>query len=435
MTISIWLDKRSQADGAKSQTLSAELAIIGGGIIGAAAAYYAFRRGIKNIVVLEAGQVSSGASGRNGGFVLRGIHTYYDSCVSQYGQEVAAYVYKFGADNQKLIKAFMAEHNVDIEYDPCGSYLLASSLEELAELSRSSKLMSADGFENQLLREDPIDRGYYGALYNECDFGINPVKLVRALLDISQARVLDEQLVRRLEVHSEGGTKITATDYVVMAKQVILATNAYMPLLEPTFIERISPCRGQMFATAPLKKKFLDKICYANYGWEYFRQLPDRRLVLGGCRQSYLDQEVGYGDMVTRNIQTELEHYMKDHFPELAGVHIEHRWSGVMAFTPDGLPLLGELPHLPGVFFAVGCNGHGLGYGLNLGRLTVAYSQKEESAGVFDVRRKPFPFSSGADGKEQSATTRSRTTSMINLASPRSTGSFAAITSIPEEGP
>jgi len=407
MTISVWLDERAHENSAKTQNVEADLAIIGGGITGAAAAYFAAQQGLKKIVVLEAGQLAGGASGRNGGFVLRGIHTYYDSCVSQYGREVASFVYKFGECNQQLIRDFIQQEGVDIEYDPCGSYLLASSLEELDELSRSAKLMQEDGFVTALKLEDPIDRGYYGALHNPSDFGLNPVKLVKALLQRSEVQVLSEQPVRRLEVHSEGGIKITATNYVVLARRAILATNAYLPLLEPTFLDRISPCRGQMFATAPLKKKLLNQICYANYGWEYFRQLPDRRLVLGGCRQFFIDQEVGYGDLVTRNIQSELEHYMKDHFPELAGVQIEHRWSGVMAFTADGLPLVGELPHMPGVFFAVGCNGHGLGYGLNLGKLIVSVSHNEESAGVFDARRKPFPFSAGAAGKELAASSTS----------------------------
>ena len=399
MTISVWFDQSLQDGHSRATTVEADLAIIGGGIVGAAVAYYAARRGIKNIVLIEAGKIACGASGRNGGFILRGIHTYYESCVKQYGHDVASFVYKFGESNQQLIKDFIQDEKVDIDYDACGSYLLASSLEELDELSRSARLMIKDGFKVELLADDPIDRGFYGALYNDCDFGINPVKLVQALLQCSTTTVYAEQPVRRLEVLSEGGVKITATNYVVMAKKAIMATNAYMPLLEPSFLDRIIPRRGQMFATAPLKKKLLDKICYANYGWEYFRQLPDRRLVLGGCRQFFLDQEMGYGDLVTRNIQGELERYMKDHFPELAGVHIDHRWSGVMAFTADGLPLVGELPHLPGVFFVVGCNGHGLGYGLGLGRLTVAYSQGDEGPGIFDSRRKAFTTDAAAIGE------------------------------------
>ena len=198
MTISVWLDDRSADGDARVQNVEADLAIIGGGITGAAIAYFASRLGLKKIVIVEAGQIAGGASGRNGGFVLRGIHTYYDACVKQYGREVAADVYKFGEENQNLIRQFVAEHNVDIEYDPCGSLLLASSLDEYDELSRSAKLMAEDGFAVELCGDDPLDRGFYGALYNACDFGINPVKLVRSLIALSGATVLAEQPVRRL---------------------------------------------------------------------------------------------------------------------------------------------------------------------------------------------------------------------------------------------
>jgi gamma-glutamylputrescine oxidase len=389
MTISLWLDEHSDEDDGRRQTLGADLAIIGGGITGAAAAYYAHQRGLRNIVVIEAGQIASGASGRNGGFVLRGIHTYYDACVKEYGRETASFVYRFGQDNQSLIKQFVADHGVDIGFDPSGSYLLASSLEESDELSRSARLMQEDGFAVEHRGDDPLDRGFYGALYNECDFGINPVNLVRALLSQSGATILDQQPVRRMEVYDGGGVKIIGSNKDILAKQVIVATNAYLPLLEPSFMDKLVPTRGQMFATAPLKKKLVDKICYANYGWEYFRQLPDRRLVVGGCRQFFLDDEVGFADLVTRGVQSALEHYMKDHFPELAGVAIDYRWSGLMAFTPDGLPLVGEMANLPGVFFATGCNGHGLGYGLNLAKLIVAVGQGDAVPGVFDANRKP----------------------------------------------
>jgi glycerol-3-phosphate dehydrogenase len=61
MTISVWLDERPRADGARVQTIEADLAIIGGGIVRAATAYFAAHRAIKNIVVLEVGQTAGGA--------------------------------------------------------------------------------------------------------------------------------------------------------------------------------------------------------------------------------------------------------------------------------------------------------------------------------------------------------------------------------------
>jgi glycine/D-amino acid oxidase-like deaminating enzyme len=429
MTVPVWLDNRSSSDDLSKPAIRADIAIIGGGVVGAACAYLASRRNLK-VVVLEAGTVASGASGRNGGFVLRGIHTHYNSCVVQYGREIARYVYGLGERNQALIKEFVESNNIDLDYDPSGSHLLACSLEELEELSRSCQLMREDGFEVDLIAQDPLGRGFYGALYNACDFGINPVKFVRALLAVSGAQVLEQESVRLIE-HSGSALTVTASSQAVICDQVIVATNAYSPGFDSFFLDKIQPARGQMLATAPLKKKILNSLCYANYGWEYFRQLPDRRLVLGGCRQSFLEEESGYADLVTKPVQTALEHYLKDHFPELAGIPIEYRWSGPMAFTNDGLPLVGTLPHLPSVHFAVGCNGHGLGYSMTLAERVLAAALDNEAVGHFDVAR---PTSSKA-GAEQSARSmlkssgkageRSRVTATHNkIVAARMTGEF-----------
>lgn len=385
MTVPVWLDNRSHSEDLNKPVIKADIAIIGGGVVGAACAYLASRRHLK-VVVLEAGAVASGASGRNGGFVLRGIHTHYNSCVAQYGREISRYVYGLGERNQSLIHDFVEKHNVDIDYDPSGSHLLACSLEELEELSRSCQLMREDGFKVDLIGHDPLDRGFYGALFNSCDFGINPVKFVRALLAVSEAQVLEQESVRQVEC-SGSGIAVTASRQTVHCDRVIVATNAYSPGFDSFFLDKIQPARGQMLATAPLKKKILHSLCYANYGWEYFRQLPDRRLVVGGCRQSFLEDETGYADLVTKPVQTALEHYLKDHFPELAGIAIEYRWSGPMAFTHDGLPLVGALPHMPAVHFAVGCNGHGLGYSMTLAERVLAVALDNEAPGCFDVAR------------------------------------------------
>lgn len=385
MTLSLWLDDHNES-GADRSTLAVDLAIIGGGVVGASLAYLArLKRPDIKIVVIDSGNIGGGASGRGGGFVLRGIHTYYDSCVKQYGRDVARYIYGMGERNQELMRSFMhdamAESN--IEYDPCGSYLLASSLEELEELARASDLMNEDNFSVELVKRDPLDRGFCGALHNKGDFGINPVKLVRCLLAASQATLLEENAVRKIE---DG--LISASRRNVSAERIVIATNAYSTSVDPYFEGKLQPARGQMIATAPLKKKVVEALCYANYGWEYFRQLPDRRLVVGGCRQLFLADEMVAEDAVTKPVQTALEHYFKDHFPELAGTAIDYRWSGTIAFTNDGLPLLGALPgHSDSVYFAVGCNGHGLGYSMAIAEQLLATIYDGAEVGAFSAER------------------------------------------------
>ena len=109
-------------------------------------------------------------------------------------------------------------------------------------------------------------------------------------------------------------------------------------------------------------------------------------------------EEVGYADMVTQPVQTALHNYLQDRFPEAAAMPVDYRWSGIMAFTKDELPIIGELiqqpvvvgqqpESVPGVFYAVGCNGHGMGYSFALSKLLVEVAMDGADAGIFGSER------------------------------------------------
>ncbi len=386
MTLSVWLDDNIETVSEKKHE-KVDVVIIGGGVIGCGAAYLLSRRNLK-VTLLEANRVGGGASGRNAGFVMRGIQTYYNSAVKVYGRANAKFVYEFAQDNLKQLKAFADEHGNYLDYEDCGSYLLASSLDELEDLSQSAELMVADGFELTFLKEDPIDRDFYGAIFNPCDAAVHPYKLVKALIAASKATVFENEPVIRLEADSASNTVHVRTAHrIIEAERVLLATNAYAPFLNSWFQDKMKAVRGQILVTQPLKKQILTSICYANYGFEYFRQLKDRRLLLGGCRQLLVDEEIGYADIVTKPVQQALGNYLKDRFPDVAGVPIDYRFSGVMAFTNDGLPIVGELSKVPGVFFCVACNGHGLGFGLNMSRVLVEMAMEGCNPGLFCADR------------------------------------------------
>lgn len=387
MTLPIWLDEKS---GALPEACAehVDVAIIGGGIIGAGCAYELGKRGGIKIALFDSCSLAHGSSGRNGGFVLRGLQSYYNSAVKRYGRDVAREIVRFGEQNQAMIKNFALERGNSFDLDVCGSYLLACSLEELDDLKETAAMMAEDGFEVELLKNDPTDREFYGAVHNPCDAAINPQRLVFALAQASGAAIYANEEVGYLEHSSKSGKIIVKTSKRVLAcEKLLVATNAYAPLLEGWFRDKLQIVRGQIIVTQPLKKRILHKVCYANYGFEYFRQLPDQRLLLGGCRQAFLDEEVGYGDMLTRPVQQALENFLKARFGEFAGVPIEYRFSGMMAFTSDGLPMLGAWPRLPGAFYAVGCNGHGLSFGMNMSKTLVEFAIDGKDPGIFDAAR------------------------------------------------
>jgi len=145
----------------------------------------------------------------------------------------------------------------------------------------------------------------------------------------------------------------------VRARALVLATNAWAPLLCRPLAGIIAPRRGQMLSTAPLERTVAPCPSYANFGYQYWRQLPDGRLVIGGWRDLDLDGEVGLDIDLTPRIQDAIERGLRDLVPE--GATIEHRWAGTMGFARDGRPLVGWLDASHQLAVCAGFTGHGMG--------------------------------------------------------------------------
>ena len=381
MTISFWQDVQES-----KSTEEFDVLIVGAGIAGSDAAYWLGKRHDLSVAVIDGGLVGEGASGRSNGFVMRGVMAYYNKLVKACGRQLAQWVLHFNEETQNHLTDFAELYGNTFAYDRSGSYLLAASIDELQDLAESAQLMAEDGFKSEYLRSDPVDRGFYGALYNSGDIGVNPVALIKALLAASKATVYENEQVYKVD-WANNQALLHTQKRLLSAPRVLLCTNAFLPLMFSDFAATLKVVRGQILVTRPFGEKIVDKLCYANYGYDYFRQLPDGRLLLGGCREPFNEEETGFADAVTRHVQGALQHYLRDKFPEVAGSTIDYRWSGTMCFTPDGLPIIGEHHDKPGVVYLAGCNGHGLGYSLALSKLLVDFALDGAKLGPFDGRR------------------------------------------------
>ncbi len=334
--------------------------VIGAGLIGA---YLAARLAQANqrLVVLDARHVAGGASGRNGGLLLTGIAHSYAAAYQQYGHATTRALWQVTLRNREAMIATAQRLGTPVRR--CGSTILACSDAESEELRESVALMHADGFTDaEWHADDPLNRGFLGGIVNAADGAIQPALLTAALLRESGAQLISACEVYALESQANG-VLVRARDHAFLAQRVVLATNAWTPLLLPEFADLIVPGRGQVFATAPAPP-VLQHSAYCDYGFVYFQQTPDKRFVLGGYRNLAFEQERTYADQTTALIQEQLEAFLARYFPELVAVPIERRWSGTMAFTSDGLPLVGRLRRDERIAFAVGFNGHGLGLGI-----------------------------------------------------------------------
>jgi glycine/D-amino acid oxidase-like deaminating enzyme len=122
-----------------------------------------------------------------------------------------------------------------------------------------------------------------------------------------------------------------------------------------------------MLVTEPLRELVFERPHYAREGYDYWQQLPDRRLVVGGKRDVSFATEATAVEETTELIQRELEAFVTELIGELPA--ITHRWAGVWGETADRLPLVGRLPTRDGVWIAGGYSGHGNVLGLACGDL------------------------------------------------------------------
>ena len=307
-------------------------------------------------VLLERERLAAGASGRNAGFLLMGVAANYAMAVRTYGRDVARDVWHFTAENHALLAEILGGDGAD--YARRGSLTLAATAAEESLLRESETL----------LREDDLPGAWVeaeGGLFNPADGELDPAAAVGVIADSAVgggAVIVEGADVVGVEggagggdlrVHTGGGGEMRAG-------VVILGTNAYLPELAATV--PVAAVRAQMLATAPAKQHVARCPVYSNFGHRYWRQRDDGSVLLGGWRDTAVQEEVGFEAVTTAAVQRHLDAHLA-----AMGITapVSHRWAGIMGFTPDELPLVGEAPSMPGVYVCGGYTGHGMGFAVH----------------------------------------------------------------------
>ena len=129
----------------------------------------------------------------------------------------------------------------------------------------------------------------------------------------------------------------------------------------------IVPTRGQVIATEPLAERLFEMPHYGRHGFDYWHQTEDGRIVAGGFRDVSLEQEFTADEELTDPVQRALSTFVND----LVGreLRVDYRWAGIFGLVLDFLPVVGEVPGLPGTWVAGGYSGHGNVLGFACGRL------------------------------------------------------------------
>ena len=362
-----WLDPLPAPTAPLAGDAACDVVVVGAGLCGTSAALHLAQAGV-DVRLVEARQVAMSATGRNAGFLLQGTCERYDRAVELMGRDRARRIHAWTLDNHDRIAAAVAEHAIDCAYRRSGSLQLGGSDLEDQELRTSAALLTQDGFEAVLLEGDAVPEvfrraGRDVAVRMTADGELDPARFVRGVAGAAQkagATLHEGTPVTAIDASEPGDVRVQTANGALSASLVVVATNARAADLLPWFEGRVDPVRGQMLATAPLPRLF-DQPVYANHGYDYWRQDEHDRVVLGGWRNLDADAEVGHAEVLNAGIQDKMRAFLEQ-FPWGQPLEITHRWSGIMGFSKDGLPLVGPAPGTPGAVVGTGFTGHGFGF-------------------------------------------------------------------------
>jgi glycine/D-amino acid oxidase-like deaminating enzyme len=329
-----------------------DVAVVGGGVTGCACARLLAEAGLK-VRLHDERPVGWGASGRNGGFALRGGAAAYDVSAEAIGRERAARYWRSTERALERMEALAGDALVRT-----GSLRLAADEEERDGLRAEFELLLEDGFAAEW-RESlahPLDATFVAAIFHPLDAALQPARCARRLGALAAAAGVD---IRE-------GSRATSLDELGAA-QVVIATDGYPSGLLGPLEGLIIPTRAQMVATEPIPERLFECPHYSRHGFDYWQQRQDGRILAGGFRDTTLATEFTSSEETTPEIQAALDRFVSD----LVGwpVVVTHRWAGLFGFVPDLMPVVGSVPGAEGLWVAGGYSGHGMVLGFMCGEL------------------------------------------------------------------
>ncbi|HEX2190265.1 MAG TPA: FAD-binding oxidoreductase [Longimicrobiaceae bacterium] len=311
-----------------------------------------------SVVGVDAGPVAGGAAGRNGGFLLAGSYHFHHDAVRMYGRERALGIYRLTLEQLDRMAAETPEAVRRV-----GSLRVASSPGEEEDCRAQLAAMRADD-----LPAEPYEGLEGRGLLIPTDGAFNP--LLRCRMLARRALERGALLFERSPALAVSGTEVATPRGTVRCGRVVVAVDGRLEAVLPELGGRVRTARLQMLATAPTDEVHVPRPVYARWGYEYWQQLPDGRIALGGFRDRAGGAEWTHGAEPSAPVQELLERFLREGIGVRAPV--THRWAASVGYSADGLPVLEEVR--PGVVAVGAYSGTGNVVGALCGRAAAQLS-------------------------------------------------------------
>lgn len=416
-TVSYWQDPPSQLANHRTTPdlpKTTDILVVGSGITGSSLAYNILNRpSSHSVLLLEARTACSGATGRNGGHTKCASYRDILDNVRDLGEEEAAKITRLQYNTMRAIHTFAKEHGIQ-----CDS-LQGDTVDVFYDQGQVEKARNAVAKIKRVLGEkDPAARyifyspeetekkflaqGSLGSLQYEAG-SLSAYKFVTGVLDLALKKGLNLQTetpalkIARSEDCQKGWTVYTPRGEV-KAKKLLLATNGYTAHLYPTLQGVIVPLRGHMTAQRPgsgIPKEGLGGTYSFIYDSNYEYMIPRPPgskfagdiMIGGGAARAPNEGLFEWGETDDTTTDDFIRSYLEDCTKKYFGTNwgeddpegrLRKAWTGVMGFSADGFPLVGQVPGEEDLYVAASFQGNGMVLCFEIARALVAIMNEED---------------------------------------------------------
>ena len=346
--------------------LVADVCVIGGGFTGVNTAIELAQRGL-SVILIEARRIGWGASGRNGGQLIRGIGHDVSGFARHVGAEGVRYLERAGTESVELVRQRIGQHAIDCDLR-WGFCELANTQAQFSAFKVEQQQLQESGYAHETrlvgpeqIRQEVVNSTVYaGGLVDMGSGHLHPLNLILGEAQLAASlgvRIFEQSPVLEL-IHGDT-VQVRCAGGTVRAGRLVLACNAHLDELEPKLSGKVLPAGSYIIATEPLTAAAASALipknlalCDQKVGLDYYRLSADRRLLFGGaCHYSGRDPA---------DIAAYMRPQMLKVFPQLADVRIDYQWGGKIGISANRFPQVGRLSQHPNVFYAQGYSGHGL---------------------------------------------------------------------------
>lgn len=349
---------------ALSENIETDICIIGGGLAGLNTALSLAERG-RSVVLIDSQRIGWGASGRNGGLALSGFDYGMDKVEARVGTDNARKIFMLTTDALSLIKSRASQYNIPCGTLPHGTAVLACSghAGSMPEHIRAhNRTYSTDWvyWDQEQTQRNFRSEKYSGATFMPETFQLEPLEYCLGLglaLEEQGGRIYENTPCRRIKKDKDKHVITTETGASITANHVVFAVSGYItPNLPLPLYSATMPINTYIAVTEPLtdEQRAQSVNCgYAAYDsrhiMNYFRLLPDNRLLWGGGAGVLKDPSP-----LDAWMKADLETF----FPALRDVQIDIAWAGTMGCSRHRMPQIGQLS--PNLWYSIGHCGQGL---------------------------------------------------------------------------